>query len=362
VRKAWVSIVLGVACQAALGMAHAEEGSAGASSSEDFLIWRAPVGCGEAAAIRARVTELLGQRELDLKRVQRVEGRVSPTRDGWALELRTFDAFGVRERRLVSRRCDDLAEAAAVAITLAFEAARAREGSAAAAAGEKGAPSPAPSDAVPPDAVPPDAVPPSAAPAEPSPPSPSVIAEPAEAGASSSRAEHELGDRGARLAFGAELLIDGHSLPAVAVGPAVLGALRWSEASVAVFAAWFPGADKPVAGGQRAEFSLYAAGARACYALGHGWVDTVLCAGFEAGQISARGAGLVGARGARDLWLAPSVGLALRAEPWPGLALEARAEAIAPLARQGYAVNQTESIFHVRALGARGGVGFLVGF
>jgi hypothetical protein len=190
-----------------------------------------------------------------------------------------------------------------------------------------------------------------------------ATAESAKSGAPlSSVAENEPGDGGVRPALGAELLVDGHSLPTVAVGPGLVGSLRWTELSVAVFAAWFPSSERLVAGGQRAEFSLYLAGGRGCYALGHGLVDTALCAGFEAGQISARGAGLVDARRARDLWLAPSLGLALRAEPWAGFALDAHAEAVAPLSRQGYAINQTESIFHVRSLGARGGVGFLVGF
>jgi hypothetical protein len=130
----------------------------------------------------------------------------------------------------------------------------------------------------------------------------------------------------------------------------------------ALFAAWFPGAEKTVAPNQSAEFSLVVAGARVCYALDHGLVDTALCAGFEAGQISARGAGLLEARQARDLWLAPDIGLALRAEPWSSFALGAHAEAIAPLLRQGYGIDQTESIYHVRSLGVRAGFGFLVGF
>jgi hypothetical protein len=350
VRRAWLCICLGVACSAAPNLARAQEPGARLPRSEDFLIWRAPPGCGAAAAIRERVTELLGQRELDLKQVERVEGQVSESSDGWALELRLFDRFGVRERRLASRQCDDLAEAAAVAITLAFETARSR---AAESSDDEGS-APTPLDRA-------------QAPAEPT-PSPaaptreSVIAGPAPSDSPDAGAAQSEHGEGARAALGAELLVDAHSLPAVAIGPGVIGALRWDELSLALFAAWFPGAEKAVAPNQRAEFSLVVAGARVCYALGHGLVDTALCAGFEAGQISARGAGLLEARQARDLWLAPDIGLALRAEPWSSFALGAHAEAIAPLLRQGYGIDQTESIYHVRSLGVRAGVGFLVGF
>jgi hypothetical protein len=356
VKRACICVWLGVACSAAPNLARAQEPRARPPRSEDFLSWRAPPGCGAAAAIRERVTELLGQRELDLKQVERVEGRVNQTRDGWALELRLFDRFGVRERRLASRHCDDLAEAAAVAITLAFEAARSRaaEGSGSEGSGTtplgpdrarapvKPTPTPSPS----PSAPPPE----------------SGIAGPASTdspGASAAQGEH--GEE-AHTALGAELLVDAHSLPAVAIGPGVIGALRWDDLSVGLFAAWFPGAEKTVAPNQRAEFSLVVAGARVCYTLGHGLVDTALCAGFEAGQISARGAGLLEARSARDLWLAPDLGLALRAEPWSSFALGAHAEAFAPLLRQGYGIDQTENIYHVRSLGVRAGFGFLVGF
>jgi hypothetical protein len=354
VKWACVCVWLGVACSAAPNLARAQEPGALLPRSEDFLIWRAPPGCGAAAAIRERVTELLGQRELELKQVERVEGQVSQTRDGWALELRLFDRFGVRERRLASRHCDDLAEAAAVAITLAFETARS---SAADGSGSEGSlPTPLGSDRAQASVEPTPTPSPSALTRE------SAIAGPVTTGspgAGAARGEHR---EGARAALGAELLVDAHSLPAVALGPAVIGALRWDELSLALFAAWFPAAEKTVAPNQRAEFSLVVAGARVCYALGHGLVDTALCAGFEAGQISARGAGLLEARQARDLWLAPDIGLALRAEPWSSFALGAHAEAIAPLLRQGYGIDQTESIYHVRSLGVRAGFGFLVGF
>jgi hypothetical protein len=307
------------------------------ASPDDFLVWRAPVGCSTSAAIRERVGELLGQPELDLKQVRRVEGRVSQTRDGWALELTLVDALGERQRQIASPQCADLAEAAAVAISLAFEAARARERAeqttGAAPGAESAAPGPEPLP-LPPDSA--EAAPP-AAPAAP-----------------------------ARTAlepwFGAELWLDAQALPAAAAGASIVAALRATDLRVAAFVAWLPGVDRPVGPGQSVRFSLLLGGVRACYTLGHGFVDTALCAGVEAGRLSARGAGLLSARSANDPWFAPQLGLELSGSLSSHLALQLRGDAIVPLLRQGYAVNETEDVHHVASLGVRAALGVAVGF
>jgi hypothetical protein len=307
------------------------------------LTWSAPPGCGAAAPIRERVSELLGQRELDLRRVERVEGRVHQTRDGWALELRLFDAFGVRERELTSRYCDDLAEAAAVAITLAFEAASPPETAAAAAPQE-----PPVLDAPTTNAGAAEAA--TTAPSQPD----AVAARPTSDGESSAPAT--------RLALGAEGIVDKSALPSLAAGASLIGQLRWTELRLGVFAVWLPSVEQSVGPSQRVDFSLLIAGVRACYDLGHGLIDTALCAGLEAGQLAARGSGLAQARSARDPWLAPELGLELSCELSSRISLQAHVEAVAPLLKQGYAINDTDSVHHVSSLGVRSGAGFLFGF
>lgn len=308
----------------------------------DFLSWQAPAGCSTAAAVRDRVSELLGKPELDLKQVQRVEGRVSKAADGWLLRLTFVDALGTRERQLSSGQCGDLAEAAAVAITLAFEAARPRdsallrEPAQAAPAGEASAfaessledsaPS-AGSAAV--EAPAPDKV------------TPSLTAPKDEE----------------QRSLGAELLVDVNSLPSVAPGVSLLGGLRWPELELGAYATWLPPKDESVGPGQRVAFSLLSGGLRACYALGHGLVDTAVCAGLEAGRLSARGAGLVRAQSVNDLWLAPHAGLSLRAALAANAAFHVRGEAVVPLLRQGYAINEIEDIHHVESLGLRVALG-----
>jgi hypothetical protein len=331
--------VLGVFLASLARSAASQPAEPSRDAQEDFLSWHAPAGCSTATAIRERVTDLLGEPELDLRHVRRVEGRVSQTRDGWALHLTLVDAFGKRERQLASPHCADLAEAAAVAISLAFEAARARERS------EEAEPS-APVERTP--AAPPSVEPPAASAA----PDSSFVAPPAAPRASTAPEPW----------FGAELWLDGHALPSAAAGASLVAALRLQDLRLGAFAGWLPGVEQSVGPGQSVRFSLLLGGVRACYTLGHGVIDTALCAGFEAGRLSARGAGLLSARSASDLWLAPQLGLELASALSSQLALQLRADAIVPLLRQGYAINETDDVHHVASLGVRAAFGLLVGF
>lgn len=305
---------------------------------DDFLVWQAPVGCSTAAAVRERVGELLGHTELDLKHVRHVQGRVRQTGDGWALTLILVDALGQRERQIESPLCADLAEAAAVAISLAFEAARAREQAERAEA-----------------AVAPEAGP--MAPignTEPAAPDGAEAAPPA---APDSRPKGAL-----EPWLGAEVWLDAHALPAVAAGVSAVGSLRASELRLGAFVALLPGVDRTVAPGQSVSFSLLLGGVRACYTLGQGLVDTALCAGLEGGRLAARGSGLLSARNANDLWVAPQLGIELSSALTSHLGVQLRGDAIVPLLRQGYAVNETEDVHHVPGLGVRAGFGFIFGF
>jgi hypothetical protein len=326
--------VLGVAA-ARPSSAAAEPSPSGARSAE-FLTWRAPVGCSTAAAVRERVSELLGEPELDLRHVQRVEGRVTEAASGWTLHLTVVDAHGRRERRLASDQCQDLAEAAAVAITLAFEAARAEAASAEALSAPGVTPEPEPRPAL----------------AEP--PPVSDVTDPAAPQATPAPVT--------TMALGLEVLVDINSLPVVAPGLAVSGALRWSELRLAVFAAWLPDAEESVGLDQNVSFSLLSGGLRACYALGHGVVDTSLCAGAELGRLAASGSGLYRAQSVSDLWLAPQVGLELGVPLAASLGLHLRADAVFPLLRHAYAVNETQDVHETASVAARLAAGASLAF
>lgn len=304
--------------------------SAAASASEpegvalqEPLTWSAPPGCGSAAAVQARVRELLGEPELAFDGVQ-VEARVRETTGGWGLQLLTRDALGARERELEAERCSDLVEAAAIAITLAFEATRASA-----------------------DAPRGDAAPPSAG------SEPSATPEPA----SAPEAETP-----SRANAGAELIVDMSSLAGVAAGPSLFVTLGWDALSLGVHATWLPGTHETLGPAQGVEVSLLAGGLSLCYALGRGVLDTAVCAGLDAGQLTARGAGLRESRVAHDPWLSTQAGLVLSRELGAGFALHARGELVVPLLRQTYAVNETEAVYRVASLAARFALGARIAF
>jgi hypothetical protein len=275
--------------------------------------------------VKARVSELLGQPQLELKDVRRVEGRVTETFGGWTLELTVVDALGTRERVLTAEQCSDLAEAAAVAITLAFEAARSRAESAAI----QLTPPPATHEPPPDAPLPEDA---------------------------------DQTQETARGAIGLELVLDPTTLPSAVIGPSLSAALRWPNVRLGIYAMWLPDGKMTVAPSQGIEMSLLGGGARACYTIGHGIVDTAACAGFEAGRLSARGAGLAGAQTVTDLWLAPQLGLELSPRVTDTLALFARADLVVPLLRQKYAVNETQDVYELSSVGARVALGAVVTF
>jgi hypothetical protein len=291
---------------------------------------------------------LLGESELELGHVRRVEGRVTPSRPGWALDLTLSGAFGERARRLRADTCNDLAEAAAVAITLAFEAARAAMDVAATIV--EAAPDAAPGDA---SEAPPLEPPASAA------SSPSIAVAPVRDEATLSSLA---GDAGARLRLGAELVLDIIALPVPAVGPSLLAQLRWSDLALGAYGLWLPESDRSLGPGQSAGFALLAGGVRACYRVGQGLLDTQLCAGLEAGRLAASGLGLLGAQKVSDLWLTPHAGLEVSLALSRAVALHVRGDAVVPLFRQEYAVNETQSVHQVAAVGARAATGVLLAF
>jgi hypothetical protein len=324
---------------------------------DEFLVWNAPRGCATADSVSARVKELLGESILDRTHVQRVGGRVTHERDGWALDLELMGRFGKRERHLEADTCGDLAEAAAMAITLAFEAARAGEDAAASPA--PAAPDATASDATAGDAAaggtdehplsePPQSIPPSGAAASP--------------GEAAGAATPMASSAGLRLRVGVEIVGDVTSLPSLAPGVSLVARVRATEWDLAAYGLWLPGLERALEPGQSVRFALLGAGVRGCYRLGQGLLDTALCAGLEAGRLSAEGVGLQSAERVSDLWLTPHVGLELRAEVSRSLGLYVRGEAIAPLFRQKYAVNDNQSVHRVAALGVRGAAGVMLGF
>jgi hypothetical protein len=336
-----LTLVVALGVWGGRGVARAVEPRAGSTPvadgrAEPLLVWHAPAGCSTAAAVQQRVSE---------------------TTSGWQLELMLVDGVGERKRRLTSQYCEDLAEAAAVAITLAFEAARSREAASLQALpdGESL------SDGLRQEETGSSAVSPESF--EDAGRSTEGASAPDTASSEAGAASGERPLRQGSAAWpGAELLLDVSSLPAPAPGPSLLGGLRWQSLRLGAFLAWLPESEKSVGPGQSVAFSVLLGGVRGCYTLGQGLVETALCAGLELGRLSARGPGLLRARRADDPWLAPQLGLELGLPVSQLVMLHARGDAIAPLLRQGYAVNDSEDVHHIGSVGVRLGLGLLVGF
>jgi hypothetical protein len=183
-----------------------------------------------------------------------------------------------------------------------------------------------------------------------------------EANAGGAEPEPSADGDGAEIQAGAELIIDLNSLASAAAGPSVFLALDWGDLDVAAQATWLPGTNESLGPEQAIELSLLTGGVRACYALGRGLLDTAACGGLDAGQLTVRGAGLVDSRIVHDPWLSVQAGLALSRELGAGLALQARGDLVVPLLRQRYAVNDTETVHHVASLGAHVALGMRVAF
>jgi hypothetical protein len=360
-RVGYRTLTLSAACAlAGLAQAQPTPPVALSRSSTDFLAWEAPHGCGTAEVVSNRVKELLGESAGDLSRARRVEARVSRTRAGWVLDLRVFGGSGKRERRLEAEACGDLAEAAAVAISLAIDAERAAGGAAAsppdsAAAGANpesdGAGQDTPSGGLPSDGA-------ASIRSSTVVTGPTASAPPGDADSPSPSA----GSGQARLSIGAEFVSDITSLSAFAPGASLVVRLRQSEWALAAYGLGLAATERVLGPDQSVRFSLVGGGLRASYRLGEGLVETALCAGLEVGRLSARGVGLLGAQTVHDLWLTPHAGLELSSALSGVVAAYVRGDAVVPLLRQEYAVNEVDRVHRISAVGARGAVGILVMF
>lgn len=86
------------------------------------LSWRAPEGCPQAAAVRARIERLAGAAvgSTDLGGL-RVEGVITAVDGGFSLDLRVTTDAGVDARVLVADRCETLADTSALVVALAAD-------------------------------------------------------------------------------------------------------------------------------------------------------------------------------------------------------------------------------------------------
>jgi hypothetical protein len=318
------------------------------SAAEERLSWDAPRGCPGVEAVRAAVSAVAGSRNIHFGPLRSARGRVERAGSEWRLSLELVVGSRRRSRILTAPSCEDLVQAAGVAIALAFDTSLDEADDAAGSAAAAEATEPAPPDpetelgsSARPDALTPV---PLIAPDAPSSPSPSEF-QPVAAAA---------------LQLGANALVDGAALRRAALGVELSFGWRLGALDITAYGAWLPvQRDVQVQSGS-AEFSLLAGGLRAGYLLLDGVAGVAGYLSLELGRLSARGIGLIDARTFNDLWVAPGAGVELEKRLAAGWSLEARVGAIVPLVRESYAVNADERIHRPAAVGVRAGAG--VGF
>jgi hypothetical protein len=282
------------------------------------MIWEAPEQCPDADRVTARVRELAGDAVVD-RRDRSVRGVVEPEeRGGWELSLDIASSSGVGHRRtLKAEQCDELAEAAAVAIAIAF-------GSEARGAERSNAePEPAAAEAVRPSLAAP------------------ILG--AEDSAASGAGGAGASNRG--IGVGASVLLDSGSVATVALGAALSARARFERVNVSIYGVWLPGRTVEVAPAQGIDFSLLVGGLRGCHLLlESATLEAGACVGFELGALRAASHGLLAGRDRRDTWLAPTLGLELGWHVLQNLNLGSRLEAAVPIEEHRYVVDLGDTV------------------
>lgn len=284
------------------------------------LEWEAPSTCPDSLAVYERVRERLGEEAISGE-LPRVRGAIVPIGKGQQLHL-DIEEGGRRSSRVISGDdCDELVDAAVLAITLALQG----NGTA------------APLDAAP----------------------SSPASEPAGAPALDDRRPDgpESASRSAaqklRVSGAVEAVLDLSALPEPAPGLAIAVRGEIERWGLSAYGAWLPAQRLGVRADEFVDFELSTGGVRACHGLFEGVVRGDACALIEVGRLAASSADLDSSRDVANLWLATGAAFEVRKRVLQGLEVQLRAEPLVPLLRKQYAVNEGERIHAPAPLDAR---------
>lgn len=346
-----------------------------------IVAWAVPEECPNAQSIVQRLLTLGGGESRAFADAGTVRGAIIKDADEWVLALQIVQAGGDEQfdeltpgRVLRAKDCDELANAAAVAIAIALggapeppaaEPADARRTSGAARAlgsqrstGSDGVGAGPSSVAPPPSARVVAAIVPAssralAASAD-APDSAAVEALPAAAPGGDEAALMDPGvarRRSPASSFGVvssvELVVDTTSLGGAALGPSAQIELRWASLGIGAYGLWLPERQIAVAQAQYVELSLLSAGLRGCYRAARVAPTIDVCGGAEFGALEAEGKGLLDASRRRDPWGAATAGVLLGVELSRSLRAGARLEAVLPFSRERYLINRDLVIHEV---------------
>lgn len=324
-------LFLALWCLASSPLVHADEGDAARTVADALppqLAWDAPDECPSAHAVLERLSDLLGQTPADWSRYERVSVSMQRDAEGWLLLLTLVRGEDAQQRTLSAPRCEELGNAAALALAIAL--------------GDEASDEPPPIEW-----------------AE---PAPAAAASPALDGAAS-RPRASAAPR-VTLATGAEGVLDVLTLGKAAFGVGLRAEVHVARFGAGVYGVLLPGRSEPVGDGasQSVDFALLAGGVRSGYRVLAGRAHGDAYAAFELGSLSADARGLVAARDTSDLWLATGLGLELGWDIAPALTLSARVEGLVPLVTESYVVNASDTISTTPDVTLRAALGLAVQF
>lgn len=298
--------------------------------------WEAPEACPGAAAVFERLSVSLGHEPQTLGKLTRVRGDVVPSAAGYRLSLEVQESGRRSSRWLEAASCDDLVDAAVLAITLALTsetAAPQAEGALGASTSTNGAAKPIDAGGV--------------TPAGSSPPVADALTD---SGSVPVRGVASLG-----------IVAERGALPKPALGFRVSAGAEWVGWSLGAHGISFGSQRLAARPDESVDFELGVAGLHGC----RRWLEQSLqldsCVELEAGRWEAFGADLQASRRSRDLWLAPGAALVAGVALTSGLAVQMHADTLLPLARKRYIVNENEDVHTPGAVSWRLAVGFVLG-
>jgi hypothetical protein len=304
---------------ATLGSARA----AWAARAAALIEWDAPETCLGASDVYARLSSLLGYEPETLGKLSHVRGSVVRTTNGYRLVLEAFEQGRRSSRLFEAASCDDLGDAAALALALAL--------------------------APPVTDVGPQAS--STASATAAEAATTLAVEEARAKLPSAANSTEAGRVRGFAAAGA--VVEDGALPGPAPGVGIAGGVRLGSVALGAYGVLLGSQLHQVAPAQSVQFALWFAGVRGCYTLLERTLELDACISFEAGRFGALGLDLQQARNTSDPWLAAGAALGAR---WPltgFVGIELRAEPALPLRRKEYTVNGSESVHAPAVLSSR---------
>jgi hypothetical protein len=300
--------------------------------------WRAPEACPDREVVLHQLEAVLQEHTLALDSAD-VRGDIERSGASWVLSLDVQVGDERRVRQLSAEKCEDLGDAAAVALVLLLAPARRS------------------------DASPTPEGPHAAAQAAPTP-----VAAPVEIATHDEAADAEL-DVGPQPAadedvprvswqLGAEAVLDSSTLAGPGLGASLQTQLERADWVFGAYGLLLPAQRREVAPGSSVEFSQLAAGLRLCRVLWRKAWRLDGCVGAEAGSFAARGSELDLTRHTvHDGWLAPSAGAQLGWHALPHATLLGRVEALVPILQESYVINRVDEVHDTPSVTFRVSVG-----